>query len=75
MSEYLAAVVSVVAILLANWGFWRNLKTDNENITKTLNEINMRLGRLEAKFEERGYWESRIVQFAPEPKKKKAKGE
>ena len=42
---------------------------------KELKDINTRLSRLEGRFEERGYWESRIVQFEGEPRKKKAKGE
>ena len=79
MNEYLTAVVSVIVILATNLKWLNDLKKDlrkdNEKIYKTLNDINMRLTRLEAKFEERGRWESRIVQFTAEPKKKKVKGE
>lgn len=42
---------------------------------KELKDINTRLSRLEGRFEERGYWESRIVHFEGETRKKKTKGE
>lgn len=52
----LQQIIMTLAII---WFFTKDIKGELKEINKSLHFLDMRLIKLEGRFEERGYWESR----------------